>query len=96
LRVRQFFTLGIRLIGIWYLIATFEWVFSLLDLMLDPTPRHEPAIYITAIVSNLIIGAYCLSGAPHLVALVYPTGQARATTPANLERPDKASSDDPE
>ena len=72
------------MIGVWYLIVSFNWATAMIEEMLFDlflTGNTTFAEYVAAIVMNLVIGLYCLLGAPHLVGMAYGHHLARKTAP---------------
>ena len=83
-RPRELFIIGIRLIGVWYLIIGFQWAIGLIELLIDVGVSAADTTvgeYVWAIVMDLVISVYCLLGAPHVVGMAYGHHLARETAP---------------
>ncbi len=82
-RPRELFIIGVRLIGVWYLIVSFNWAIAMIELLFEVGISYQDTTVdcVRGIVMNLVIGGYCLLGAPHLVGMAYGHRLARETAP---------------
>ena len=92
-RPREFFILGIRLIGVWYLIRCVEWLIGIINVLRETGAVPPDAVveeYAITMLVYLAIGVYCLLGAPHLVGMTYGHRVAREKAPAatDADRPE--------
>ena len=87
MRPRELFILGVRLIGVWYLIGSVDWIVGIIGVMRSTStagmaPMYQGVeLYAINLVAYLAIGIYCLLGAPQLVGMTYGHRLARETAP---------------
>ena len=94
-RPRELFIVGIRLIGVWYLVGIVKWILGIINVLRTGTTSFtliDPQIeeYGLWVLAYLAVGLYCLFGAPHLVGMTYGHRLARETAPARTDPADKS------
>lgn len=93
-RPREWFVMGIRLLGMWYLAAAFQYgVAAISAWRALPADRADSTIesYGIAGAGSLLVGVYCLLGAPQLVGIAYGKRSPRAADASGSEPPASSS-----
>lgn len=92
-RPRELFVLGIRLMGVWFLAATFQYGVAAISAWraLAPERANSPIeSYGIAGAGTLLLGVYCLLGAPQLVGIAYGNKSRRTADAGGSEPPASA------